>query len=342
MKKSFLIRYIAVSLCLLIAFSLPLNAFADHWEADDYSVTLFFDHEGEPIRNAHFRLYLIAENYEDAQARNFLGDFSKYNNVTVENPLETDGLMSLASTLSAYAARDGIVPDEQGDTDDKGTLKFKRLEGGVYLIDGGSTIQGDEVYNPQPFIAFLPAVIDEEECNRVNADVKYEFIANAYLVSLERSVVKVWDDGGENNPYRPKEIIAQLLMDGTIYEEVSLNAENNWRYSWKGLNPLHMWQVVEKIVPDDYSVSVVREGDTFILTNKYENEIPEGGWPTTEPDTTTPGGETTTSPDDKKPGSTLPNTGMLWWPVPVLVSSGFTLFGVGFIKRKRVEDEEEA
>ncbi|MCH5197525.1 MAG: Cna B-type domain-containing protein [Oscillospiraceae bacterium] len=368
MKKSFLIKYLAAFLCLFMVVSFFSPAvLAEDWQDDDYSVTLIFVHDGEPVRNAHFRLYYIAEALDGVDNREFFGDFKDYR-VTID-PFMNDKLSEIASTLSAYAARDALVPDAQGETDNMGRLKFKNLDGGVYLIDGNSTVQNGEVYNPQPFIVYLPSVVDDEEHNRVNANIKYEYL-NTYYEKIERKVVKIWDD--EGNPNRPNQIVAQLLCDGEVFDEVVLNAENNWRHTWSGLEAFHIWQVVEKTVPGDYSVSVIREGNTFVLTNTYEGDIPEEGWPTEPssndssdpydpsdpsnlsnssdpssggdgPDGTT-GGSGSNGSGSNGSGSNgsgnLPNTGLLWWPVPVLITSGFALFSVGFVKRKH-DDEEK-
>lgn len=54
---------------------------------------------------------------------------------------------------------------------------------------------------------------------------------------------------------------------------------------------------------------------------------PKTGEPSTEP----------TPPPDNPPD--LPNTGMLWWPVPVLMSAGLLLILVGLMRRKRAQHE---
>ena len=59
---------------------------------------------------------------------------------------------------------------------------------------------------------------------------------------------------------------------------------------------------------------------------------------TTNPDVTTTTNPDNTTTPGKKP-SVLPNTGQLWWPVPVLSFAGFILFGVGFSKRKNGDEE---
>ncbi|MDO4269275.1 MAG: hypothetical protein Q4C73_12450, partial [Eubacteriales bacterium] len=37
----------------------------------------------------------------------------------------------------------------------------------------------------------------------------------------------------------------------------------------------------------------------------------------------------------------LPQTGMLWWPVPILAVSGLLLFAFGWTRSQRGEDDEE-
>lgn len=337
MKRSFLTKYIISFLCLLMALCLmSSSAFASDVKNEDQacSITLTFENDDKAISNAHFRLYRIARSAAELENANFIGDFNDYQ-ITVDSPLDVEALSTLAATLSSYAARDALVPNYQGDTDSKGRIIFENLEPGVYLIDGNSVKDANGVYNPQPFIVVLPAVIDGEEHKDVSSKVKYEYIPSD-AETISRKVIKVWDD--KNYPDRPLEISVQLLCDGQVQSEVALNSENNWRYTWDDLDPSKTWQVVEKDVPDGYSVSISREGEIFVVTNKYEEDIPEGGWPS-EPSSsrpTNPDKEPTTSGSGKE--ENLPNTGLLWWPVPVLLTSGFALFSVGFVKRKRDED----
>lgn len=61
----------------------------------------------------------------------------------------------------------------------------------------------------------------------------------------------------------------QLLENGAVVETVTLGEHNHWEYTWQGLNGHSTWQVVEEQTPTGYSVCVVREGTTFVLTNTY-------------------------------------------------------------------------
>lgn len=367
MKKSFL-KYIASLLCLLLAVAVPFTAFA----ADSYSLTLKFSHANEPISEVPFSTYRIGQRNGDGTFT-LDGAFSAYS-VAIEE-LDSAGLSELALTLSAYALRDSVAADAKGETDSEGKLTFKDLAKGLYLVVGETVTKGNKTYTPQPIIVELPAVSEGTVLDNVTSQVKFDYTEKGEDTT-SRKVIKVWDD--DNNPARPNEVVVQLLKNGSVYDEVTLNAANNWRYEWSNLDASYTWLIVEKKVPGNYTVLVEREGNTFIITNTYsETETTTTTTTTTTTDKTT----TTTTSTDKttttssssstttttattttsvsnptitttstpnpsttasttKPSELLPNTGQLWWPVPVLVLAGFMMFGIGFAARKRGDDED--
>ena len=114
------------------------------------------------------------------------------------------------------------------------------------------------------------------------------------------------------------------------------------------------WRVAEVKV-DGYTVIVSKEGFTFVITNTSKPEKPTKPG-TTKPDSPTNPSEKTTKPN--VPGKTtvpndnnnptkpskqdkpkLPQTGALWWPVPVAAICGiaFIAIGVGMKKKKKYE-----
>lgn len=149
--------------------------------------------------------------------------------------------------------------------------------------------------------------------------------------TITRKVLKVWKDDS-NEKERPKEVIVQLLRDGKVYDTVTLNKANNWRHTWNNLDASYRWTIVEKEL-DDYTVEVTREGITFVVTNTYTDDIPDNPPPT--------GPTTPTDPTPPKPGKpTLPQTGQLWWPVPVLTAAGLLLVIAGLLRRRGAENEK--
>lgn len=237
-----------------------------------------------------------------------------------------DAWKALASTLEGYVLRDGITPTSSGKTNAQGLLTFSNLEQGLYLVLGHRHTQGGYIYDAAPFMVLLPT--QDMEANEWIYDVAVNPKHDSRPEpsgpdddTITRKVLKVWaDDGHEKD--RPQEVVVQLLRDGKVYDTVTLNADNNWRYTWEELDDSDTWTVVEKEM-DGYTVAVTQEGVTFVVTNTYTEDNPE------EP--TTP-----VTPDDPK----LPQTGQLWWPVPVLIAAGLLFVVIGLLRRRGAADEK--
>ena len=90
-------------------------------------------------------------------------------------------------------------------------------------------------------------------------------IENTAIKAVEVSVEKVWNDGGYYA--RPESVKITLYRDGEAYETVTLSAENNWSYTWEGLTDEYTWTVDETNVPEGYTKTVTRDGDSWTVTN---------------------------------------------------------------------------
>ena len=67
-------------------------------------------------------------------------------------------------------------------------------------------------------------------------------------------------------------------------------------------------------------MQVTREGITFVVTNTYNENIPDKPTTPTKP--------------------TLPKTGQLWWPVPILISVGLLFTVIGLVRHRGNADEK--
>lgn len=186
-------------------------------------------------------------------------------------------------------------------------------------------------------------------------------------------VLKVWEDSNNAAGVRPASVTVDLLRDGEVYDTVELSAESNWRHTWTGLDKSKEWQVVER-EQENYTVSISTGGVTRVITNTYSPDIDDDkpplidlddpevpldpGGPTDpvnppsdidDPNIPTipgdpadpanpqnPSGPETDIPDDLTPlGPMLPQTGILWWPVPVMAVLGAALILLGVARRRR-------
>ncbi|MGM0124332.1 hypothetical protein IGI37_001709 [Enterococcus sp. AZ194] len=93
------------------------------------------------------------------------------------------------------------------------------------------------------------------------------------------SVTKVWEDGNNQDGLRPASIQVQLYADGTEQgAPVTLNAGNNWRHTWTGLDEKQAGQTIVYTVQEVGSVTgyttVVNDSDpaNVVITN---NHLPE-------------------------------------------------------------------
>lgn len=283
------------------------------------SLTLSYQENGVPLVGAAFSAYQIATVDEVGE----LTTTEPFQVFHVDIRGKNDAAWHLlASTLEGYILRDNVTPTAQGVTDENGQLTWpaegKVLPQGLYLVLGERHTQDGYIYDPTPFLVLLPSVDKERNdyLYDVTADVKHqsEKIPDT-PTTVTRKAQKVWKDDGHENE-RPQEVVAQLLKNGEIYDTVTLSAENNWRYTWTGLDSAAKWNVTEREL-SHYTVTVAQESTTFVLTNTYQGSTPS-----------TPANS-----------GKLPQTGQLWWPVPALFSAGLLCVLIGALRRRGTGDE---
>lgn len=294
----------------------------------DVSLTISY-YEGEtPLVGVRFDIYLVATVDEYGKLTS-TKDFEQFDvNIRANND---DAWRALASTLEGYVLKNDITPTDSGETDEQGILVFpnhqESLQPGLYLVLGQRHIQGGCIYEASPFLLMLPGQDKEagEWVYDVTAEPKHDSEPVPEVPeTVTRKVLKVWKDEGHEKE-RPQEITVQLLQDGRVFDTVILNADNNWRYTWTDLDSDHKWTLVENEV-EDYTAIVTQEGITFVVTNTYDEDVPEPPVPPSNPEKPTPPG--------------LPQTGQLWWPVPVLLAGGLLLIMIGVIRRRGTGHEE--
>ena len=370
MKKKFdFKRVTAFLLCLLLwATFLPHSASAAKLEeVDRCTLELSYTvEEHAPMADVEFRLYRVAV-FTDAVTFHRIAPFDGY-------AVTASAWLDRAATLAGYVARDQVEPTVSGVTDEEGNVRFEDLEKGLYLIVGDTKTVGDYVYTPTSFLISLPYTTDGQNWE---PDVEtYVKFTRRYIgggggepgpTTVSYHVLKVWDD--DSNEARPESVTVDLLRNGVVYDTVTLSAANNWRHDWTGLDAEANWQIAERTVAG-YTTSVSQNGVTFVITNTLRNPPP-----TIIPGETPPPSETPNPSDPpEEPGededwedwdppladwedpyeeeeedwedfgpplADLPQTGQLWWPVPVMAMGGILLTFLGIVRRRRWSGEDE-
>lgn len=198
-----------------------------------------------------------------------------------------------ANALENRILMDGIEADASNSSDSSYKASFTGLESGIYLVVGKEVESNGVFYMPQVSLVSLSGDL--------SVDLKVETSVKPSRIH----VLKVWKR--DNKKSRPKSIeVCLLRSDGIVVDKVKLNSDNQWSTTWNNLSTLYTYRVMETSVPSGYKESCTREKDTIVLTNtgsdKYRVE---------------------------KKDEVLPNSGQLWWPVPVLLFVGLVLFGLG-------------
>ena len=292
--------------------------------------------------NVSFHLYRVAD-YEERNGFTLVEPFSNYQ-VNLEGlnikEIDSEAWRTLAETLSGYVISDNVAYTLTGTTDKDGNIVWDGMTRGLYLVMGDVSKDENYIYTSTPVMVMIPGVSEN------NVYVTHPELSIKCMTELRqkvnRKVVKIWKDDG-NTSKRPKEITIALLNEEGVYDTVKLTKENNWRYTWKNLPADFSWKVSEKEVPKNYRVSVDRDEDTFVVTNTYKEpedtpkdpDTPKN--PTKNPETPEDTPETpSVRPQTSETTSenVLPQTGQLWWPIPLLAFLGITVFAAGWVKSK--------
>lgn len=265
MKKHNILS-VCVLCALVIALALPV--LAESTTPGSCSLTLEYIDEGQPLKDAAFRLYCAATG--SAGSYDLTESFKDFQvgpgglRWSTAEELET-----ITGDLTDYIASAEIEPDHSGSTDGDGQLSFRELQPGLYLVLGESLSKDGLIYTSQPILTWLP-------CADPDGELIYDLVCQPKFIKdteyTKRTVEKIWIDDGSH----PSSVVVQLLCDGEKYDEVTLNAENNWKHVWEELPSAHIWTVVEKEVPAGYTATVTQDGVAFTITNT-KTDTPKTG-----------------------------------------------------------------
>ena len=278
---------------------------------NECSLTVSYCYGETAFSDIQVKLYRIAEVSADFR-------------YTLMQPFEASGLILdgirtagewdiVRSTLEAHILACNIAPEFTSVTNEDGQVSFGTLKTGMYLAIVNQVEQDDLHYRFDSALIALPGIEQDGRWQyQVSVNAKGEVLPPVDPdENVELKVLKLWrGDEGRND--RPKSIEVEIFCDGSSYKTVILSEENHWAYSWSAMDNGSSWTVVERNVPQGYTMTVEERQSTFVLTNT---------WTPTYPD------------DPGKPPQTGDTSNIMLY-VLLMISSGSMLIILGITGKK--------
>jgi len=131
----------------------------------------------------------------------------------------------------------------------------------------------DEDDNPIDYT--VEEVTPEEYTSKMLVRGNYYKITNTHIPKyFTLNVTKIWNDGDNADNARPNNITVNLLANGEIYADLTLNASNNWIGNFTNLpeyiNGVKVNYTINEVVPDGYKVEY---GEVIPIKNKKDTYI---------------------------------------------------------------------
>lgn len=336
--------FVFLAVMLVGSAGYAVRAVADNAEASGNTITIINNVDGEPVDGMSYSIYKAAERV--GGKFELYGDFADC--PVSLNELDDASAQDAADTLEVYARNGGYAPIASAVSDAEGIASAAGLGDGVYLISGEKLTVGSKLYTP---MAILVEIAGEDV--EVHAKIGAEDVPQP--VEVDYKVIKLWQNEVDESA-RPAEIAVELYKNGELYDTVTLNAENDWAYEWKGLED-EEWSVVEKDVADSYTVTYRNEGAEFAVINTYnkpddsssesavdsvpsssdvssEDSLSSGDASMANDSNSSSASQSSSSNSSSQPNK-VPQTGQLWWPVPILCVAGLVFVAAGIRVKKR-------
>lgn len=211
--------------------------------------------------------------------------------------VDTSDLAAAAGIMADMIQKTGVCQELASAVVTGGEAAFADLEMAVYLVTGDPGVQDGINYWPTPFLLSVP---QKDEQNQPLWNVQ---VVGKKEMDMDISVVKKWV--GDRVTGRPTSITVHLVLDGKDYgPPVKLNYANRWSYTWENLPPKNFY--VREDPSPRYTTTVVKDGNTFVITNTWKR---------------------------------IPQTGQLWWPVTALTVAGLGFLCLGMLRRRKQDKD---
>ena len=257
-------------------------------------------YNGKTVPGGSLELYKVGDVEGNQTSFILNSDFSGMGGVSLGD-FATAHSAQLAQSLANYANRRHLTPLKTADIDENGYAEFNDLAFGLYLVVQDEHARGYEAIDP--FLVSLPMYTKGEGYD--------------YFINAEPKVDKPnppSPGGSSSNPASEPESSEPTSSEPTSSEPTSSQPESSEPTSSEPTS-----SQPESSQTGSQPAGGSTPGGTTPGGNTPGGNTPGGN---------TPGGGTTPGGGSSTP--TLPQTGQLNWPIPVLVVAGLSLILVGW------------
>ena len=220
--------------------------------------------------DASFDVYQVAEmttsGFKETAA------LSAYQAVDVSDPGKNTG--TLTETLKDIVVNAKVTPSVEGKvihTTDKDAVIAEGLEPGLYLVKGKSL--DEEKAEMTDFLVSVPNYNFDKD--QWDFDVKVD-VTKFTTIKPEQAhykLRKLWNKQADTK--LPSEIKVQIYEDGEPFEEVTLNDNNKWTFTWNTTDTKAVFTVSEENQPVKHYAAVNEKQDYYLRIVKKDKETGE-------------------------------------------------------------------
>ena len=278
------VNYLFITIILFISLITNVKANTiDLSKKGSISVTLKEKSENVLIDGAEITIYHIG----DASIKDNNLVFNKREELTCDVSLDNLKDTKLVSDI-AKCINDNII--KYVGTTDNGKVTYNNLNQGLYLVTQTKSTEGYS--DIDSFLVAIPKVEDNKWIYNINALPKVDIYKVIDLV-----VEKKWNTISKNIP---KYVNIELYKGEELIDTIELSEENNWTYTFEGIEKSDKYTIKEINIPKGFTPSYKVNEYIFTVTNS----------------------------------DVLADTGQIFYPIIISFIAGFIfiVFGIKFIK----------
>lgn len=217
-------------------------------------ITLTEEQDNEAISGAEITIYKVASASEEDHKLIFT-----YTDEFNHCKASLDNLNDTSITKEISKCAKDVSSELVQTTNNLGTVKFKNLDLGLYLVIQSNKVEGYS--NIDSFLVMIPKVEDNKWIYNIKSEPKTDIYRTINL-----QVIKVWNKQNKNTKL-PDNVTIELYKDEELIDTITLSNENNWNYIWQDIEKSDSYKVVEKNIPKGYTATYTQEGYVFTVTN---------------------------------------------------------------------------